>query len=164
VIVCDCRSWGWWWTQNATTCWEAFPGGTDTRNHIFLCGGVGEWFWKHMVGLKPSAPAFAAVTIAPQLHYGLGPASMSGAFTSPRGVIESTWNLTDEGKTVLHSVRLPVGVEHATVVVPKPFLSSPTPPTPAKPAAEVCKEQSEKAGHLALACSEGSTIEKVRQL
>ena len=29
-------SWGWWWTQNATTCWEAFPGGGGTRNHIFL--------------------------------------------------------------------------------------------------------------------------------
>ena len=44
-------SWGWWWTQNATTCWEAFPGGGGTRNHIFLCGGYGHWLWKHLVGL-----------------------------------------------------------------------------------------------------------------
>eukprot|EP00038_Savillea_parva_P031128 m.83033 g.83033 ORF g.83033 m.83033 type:complete len:249 (+) comp9514_c0_seq2:53-799(+) len=35
-------SWGWWWTQNATTCWEAWPGGMipgdsgGTHNHIFL--------------------------------------------------------------------------------------------------------------------------------
>jgi hypothetical protein len=27
-------SWGWWWTQNASTCWEAFPGGGGTRNHV----------------------------------------------------------------------------------------------------------------------------------
>ena len=60
-------SWGWWWTQNATTCWEAFPGGGATRNHIFLCGGIGHWMWKHLVGLDRTTPGFATVRIAPKI-------------------------------------------------------------------------------------------------
>ena len=38
----DEPSWGYWLSQNASTCWEAWPGATDgstSRNHIFLCGG-----------------------------------------------------------------------------------------------------------------------------
>ena len=35
-------SWGYWWTQGATTCWEAWPGGASpvgppgdgTKNHV----------------------------------------------------------------------------------------------------------------------------------
>jgi alpha-L-rhamnosidase len=54
-------SWGWWWSQNATTCFEAFPGGGGTRNHIFLCGGIGHWMWKHLVGLDRTSPGFATV-------------------------------------------------------------------------------------------------------
>ena len=52
-------SWGYWLSQNATTCFEAWPGATDgstSRNHIFLCGGVGEWMWKELVGLAPTMP------------------------------------------------------------------------------------------------------------
>merc|ERR1719265_2756950 len=49
-------SWGFWWANNATTCWENWPGNSGypdpdwhppesegTRNHIFLCGGLNEW-------------------------------------------------------------------------------------------------------------------------
>ena len=38
----DEPSWGYWLSQNASSCWEAWPGATDgstSRNHIFLCGG-----------------------------------------------------------------------------------------------------------------------------
>ena len=47
---------------------------------IFLCGGIGEWMWKHLVGLKPAAPAFAEVVVAPKVHPKYGPSSVTGDF------------------------------------------------------------------------------------
>ena len=45
-------SFGWWLGQGATTCWENYSGKPDpshpptpTHNHIFLCGGLGEWLY-----------------------------------------------------------------------------------------------------------------------
>ena len=93
-------------------------------NHIFLCGGIGHWFWKHLVGITPAAPGFATVTIAPRIHDTVGPRSVGGQFLSPKGTIASSWRISgghSADTTVKLSVRLPVGVGGATiVVVPKP--------------------------------------------
>jgi hypothetical protein len=159
-------SWGYWWTQNSTTCWEAFPGGGDTRNHIFLCGGVGEWFWKHLVGLTPSLPGFEAVRIAPELDPDYGPGSLNATFLSVRGKIRSSWTLEDStthAGSISMSVNIPLGVKAATIVIPKPFVTSPAPP---KPAHQACASASEKEASLTLYCnldhsSDGSVIDKV---
>ena len=124
-------SWGWWWQQGLTTCAEAFPNtraadGTGsphgTLNHIFLCGGIGHWYWKHLVGLTPTSPGFATVRIAPKVHDTLGPKSVGGEFLSPKGGIVSNWTITGNGAAagVALDVSLPVGVSAATIVVPKP--------------------------------------------
>lgn len=130
-------SWGFWWKQGATTCWEDWPGNggwpdpgwkpgeaDGTRNHIFLCGGLMEWYWKHLVGLTPTSPAFATVRVAPKVRPDLGPSSAFATYRSIRGTIASSWLLQQP----LHSaswmdldVSLPVGVQSATVVVPKTF-------------------------------------------
>ena len=92
-------------------------------NHIFLCGGIGHWFWKHLVGITPAAPGFATVTIAPRIHDTVGPRSVGGQFLSPKGTIASSWRISgghSADTTVRLSVRLPVGVGGATIVVPKP--------------------------------------------
>lgn len=123
-------SWGFWWTQNSSTCWESWPlgdgHGSGTVNHIFLCGGIGEWMWKHLVGLTPAAPQFAEVTIHPKVHPVEGPAKVSSTFKSPRGPISSGWMLSDAGaglgSIVELNVSLPIGVQRATLVVPKPFM------------------------------------------
>eukprot|EP01052_Picozoa_sp_SAG31_P006990 SAG31_NODE_328_length_17643_cov_46.707649_10_plen_149_part_00 len=81
--------------------------------------GIGEWMWKHEVGLTPTAPAFAEVRIAPKVHNAFGPASTDGTFLSPRGEIRSAWRLSHAAISL--NVSLPVGVGRATVVVPKPF-------------------------------------------
>jgi hypothetical protein len=122
-------SWGYWWARNSSTCWESWPlkngHGSGTMNHIFLCGGVGEWMWKHLVGLTPAKPQFAEVVIHPKVHPAEGPASVSGTFMSPRGAISSGWKLggggAGPGSSVELSLSLPIGVQRATVVVPKPF-------------------------------------------
>ena len=114
----------WWKKWNATTCYEAFPNTNSpsnpsgTLNHIFLCGGIGHWMWKHLVGLTPAAPGFAEVSLIPRIHDSVGPRSVGGKFQSPRGVISSSWKLG--AGTVSLSVSLPVGVGAATIVVPKP--------------------------------------------
>ena len=120
-------SWGYWWSQGLTTCAEAFTNNFTTQieggtlNHIFLCGGIGEWYWKHLVGLTPTAPGFAAVSIAPKIHDQVGPKTVGGEFRSPKGLISSRWNITAKGVTLTAS--LPVGVQQAIIVVPKPMLN-----------------------------------------
>eukprot|EP01043_Picozoa_sp_COSAG02_P043715 COSAG02_NODE_3834_length_6173_cov_6.023708_4_plen_304_part_00 len=147
-----------------------------TRNHILLynyirnhilertcrCGGVGEWFWKHLVGLTPTQPGFEAIRIAPELDPDYGPGSLNATFQSVNGKIHSSWTLQDSG-SVSMSVDIPLGVQNATIVVPKPFVTSPTPP---KPAHQVCGSASEKEASLTLYCnsdhsSDGAVIDKV---
>ena len=44
----DFPSWGNWLAQvPGTTCWETWSGKSfeNTRNHGWLCGGVGEWMY-----------------------------------------------------------------------------------------------------------------------
>merc|ERR1711871_637556 len=105
--------------MGATTCYEAFPNTNSptnpsgTLNHIFLCGGIGHWMWKHLVGLTPAAPGFAEVGLAPRIHDSVGPRSVDGKFLSPKGMIKSSWKLS--AGTVSLSVSLPVGVSAASI-------------------------------------------------
>ena len=126
AINTDEPSIGHWWKEwNATTCFEAFPNTNSatnpsgTLNHIFLCGGIGHWMWKHLVGLTPAAAGFAEVSLIPRIHDSVGPKSVGGQFLSPKGVISSAWKLSSAGAVSLF-VSLPVGVGAATIVVPKP--------------------------------------------
>ena len=90
-----------------------------TLNHIFLCGGIGHWYWKHLVGLTPTSPGFATVQIAPKIHDSLGPKSVGGDYLSSSGLISSKWKVSSSGVSL--DVSLPVGVGSATIVVPKPM-------------------------------------------
>ena len=147
-------SWGYWWTQNSSTCWESWPLGHGTRNHIFLCGGVGEWMWKHLIGITPISTHFQHASVAPKVHPIYGPARASGTYTSASGVIASAWNVTKRGAAITLEVRLPVGVEQAVVLVPKPFTLVPAPP------AVFCGAIGEP-GPLVLSCSGGSHITSI---
>ena len=156
-------SWGYWWSRNSSTCWESWPlgsgHGSGTVNHIFLCGGVAEWMWKHLVGLTATAPQFAEVDVHPKVHPDVGPSSASGSFLSPRGTISSAWNLTNGGvgstASVMLALSLPVGIEKATVTVPKPFEAAPVPP------ATICAKASEGGSDvLTLSCS-GGTVQSI---
>jgi hypothetical protein len=154
-------SWGFWWSRNSSTCWESWPldggHGAGTVNHIFLCGGVGEWMWKHLVGLAATAPLFAQVTVHPRVHPVLGPATLSGSYQSPSGVISSSWRVsTAAGAPVELNTTLPLGVSGGTIVVPKPFTSTLGHNT------TLCKHASEvDGGVLTLACPAGATIDLI---
>ena len=59
-----------------------------------------EWMWKHLVGLKPAAPAFAEVVVAPRVHPKYGPRPVTGDFLSTSGAISSAWGLGPHGTKV----------------------------------------------------------------
>jgi hypothetical protein len=114
--------WGYWLSKGATTCWEKWPGDTS-KNHIFLCGGFGEWLWKHVIGLQHTSPGFATVRIAPRLDGYYGPSRADGRFRSTRGEISVAWERSDasNGSSIGLQVGLPLGVAQASVLVPPPY-------------------------------------------
>lgn len=152
-------SWGFWWARNSSTCWESWPlatgHGHGTVNHIFLCGGVGEWMWKYLVGVTPKAPGFRQVQVHPRVHP-IGPASLAGSYHSAAGVIDSAWRLTEHGSAVELNTSLPLGVASATIVVPKPFVAGPG------ANGTVCEHASEDdGGVLELSCPAGAQFASV---
>ena len=92
-------SFGYWLQQGATSCWENWSGESDdthppqpTHNHIFLCGGIGEWMYTHLSGISPpKEPGYKTVTISPMISLQNGPGESRVAFNSPYGSIQSTW-------------------------------------------------------------------------
>ena len=94
-------SFGWWIANGATTCWENYEGWPDpehpptpTHNHIFLCGGAGEWMWRSVVGIEPAAPGWKKVTVQP-LIIADGPASATGSMLTVLGKVTVEWTRAD---------------------------------------------------------------------
>jgi alpha-L-rhamnosidase len=129
--------WGWWLAMGATTCWEKWPGDTS-RNHIFLCGGFGEWLWKYVIGLRHSAPGFATAVVEPHIDGIYGPSHASGTFRAASGEIFVGWSRSDTNGSINVRATLPTGVTSATVRVPAPFG-----PLAAAPVEVVCASGSE---------------------
>ena len=71
----DFPSWGYSIEQGATTIWERWDGWTDEHgfqdagmnsfNHYAL-GSVGDWLYESVAGIRPTAPGYERVLIAPQ--------------------------------------------------------------------------------------------------
>lgn len=90
----DYPSWGNFIAQvPGTTCWETWDGKSfeHTRNHGWLCGGIGEWMYKYLAGIQPSSPGFATVTIAPVISRTIGPSSVNATMQTIRGPVHSSW-------------------------------------------------------------------------
>ena len=95
-------SFGYWIKQGATSCWEDWTGYADpthppqpTHNHIFLCGGLGEWLYTNVGGITlPEEIAFKKILIAPKISELVGPASVRTSFNSPYGLVKMEWNRT----------------------------------------------------------------------
>eukprot|EP00035_Acanthoeca_spectabilis_P001493 m.80571 g.80571 ORF g.80571 m.80571 type:complete len:886 (-) comp10914_c0_seq1:148-2805(-) len=152
-------SWGNWWSRNATTCWETWHWDTTplgSLNHIFLCGGVSEWQWKYLAGIRATAPGFSSVTIAPRPDGIEGPSQLTAQYRSSAGLITSAWNVSDNGASISLRAMLPTGVRTATIEVPKPFQ------TVVRPPERVCSSARESGadGTLSLSCG-ASLIENI---
>jgi alpha-L-rhamnosidase len=117
-------SWGFMVEQGATTIWERWDGYVKGRgfqepvmnsfNHWAL-GAVGEWVWRHIVGINPdeAAPGFKHFTIEPKPGGGI--AWAKAEYKSIRGTIVSNWRI-EEGRFHL-DVTVPANTA-ATISLP----------------------------------------------
>lgn len=115
-------SWGYEVAQGATTMWERWDGvrsdGTlgdprmNSYNH-YAYGAVGDWMYRNIAGISPSAPGYKKFVIAPRIGGGL--TNASGSFDSVYGRIESNWRLN--GADIELTVSVPVNTT-ATVHLP----------------------------------------------
>lgn len=91
-------SFGYWLSQGATTCWENYSGKPDpshpptpTHNHIFLCGGLGEWLYRNVAGISPGSNGYQDVTIFPDVVADVGPRRASSSVNTVAGRVEASW-------------------------------------------------------------------------
>lgn len=97
-------SWLYMIDNGATTIWERWDGyvkgrgfqdaGMNSFNH-WAFGAVGEWMWRHVVGLNPdeAQPGWKHFVIAPRP--GGGVTWAKGEYQSIRGRIQCDWKLAD---------------------------------------------------------------------
>ncbi|XVQ11559.1 family 78 glycoside hydrolase catalytic domain [Spirillospora sp. CA-255316] len=116
----DYPSWGNWVKNGATTSWETWSitGKDHSMNHAFL-GTVDDWFYMHLAGIRPAAPGYRKVLIAPVFPDGLRDASAS--VTTPHGKVSSSWR-RGKGRLTL-TVQVPKGTP-AEIRIPLPDGSS----------------------------------------
>ena len=124
-------SFGFWLAKGATTCWENYSGEADqshpptpTRNHIFLCGGVGEWMYRQAVGVGPVGDGYSHVAIAPMLSSLVGtaastaPTRASATLRTVAGRIDVSWERSSDGTALSINATLPIAVQGTTITVP----------------------------------------------
>lgn len=115
----DYPGWGYMLAMGATTIWERWELGTtsamNSHNHP-MYGTISTWFYKHLAGITPLAPAFEQIRIAPCLPEGLS--SVCASMDTPRGTAASAWERTPQG--VRMEVTLPFGTP-GEIVLPEGF-------------------------------------------
>lgn len=115
-------SFGYWLAQGATTCWENYSGKPDpshppppTHNHIFLCGGLGEWLYRNVGGISPGSNGYQHVTIFPDVVADVGPRRASSSVNTVGGRVEASWQYVSGGGIDI-AVNLPAAVLSATII------------------------------------------------
>lgn len=95
-------SWGFSIKQGATSIWERWDGWTPEKGFQdpgmnsfahYSFGAVYQWMVGNIGGIRSAAPAFKAISIAPQLDPQLNSAAVS--YHSIRGLIASEWRQKD---------------------------------------------------------------------
>ncbi len=117
----ECPGWMYQVKRGATTIWERWdaerPDGTVNEssqngsnmvsfNH-YAFGAVGRFYYEYLLGIRPAAPGFARVRVAPVCDWRLG--GVSGSYESRAGRIAVAWRYTDGGLAV--EVETPVETE-----------------------------------------------------
>ncbi|WP_203568111.1 alpha-L-rhamnosidase [Aestuariimicrobium ganziense] len=108
----ECPSWLYPVTMGATTIWERWdsmlpdgsinPGEMTSFNHYAL-GAVCDWLYQVVGGIRPGAPGYASVLLAPVPGEGLDWAK--AARQTPRGRVECAWRR--DGDDIVVDVLVP---------------------------------------------------------
>ncbi|MBY8844467.1 family 78 glycoside hydrolase catalytic domain [Streptomyces sp. SP2-10] len=130
--------WGYMIDHGATTIWERWDGirtdgsfndpGMNSFNHYGL-GSVGDFLYRHVGGLAPARPGYAALRVAPRPGGGL--TSADSTYDTPYGEAASAWSIS--GSRLTLRVTVPVNT-FATVTVPTSRPQSTVAPAQAVPA------------------------------
>ena len=118
-------SFGHWLALGATTCWENYHGYPDpshpptpTHNHIFLCGGLGEWMYRSVAGAEPTGPGWRTVRFRPDLAEN-GPTSGAAELVTVRGTVAVSWRRGARGSVALNATTA-AGVVATAIELPVP--------------------------------------------
>lgn len=117
----DCPGWLYQVNCGATTTWERWdalrPDGTVNESKMsgdnmvsfnhYAFGSVGEFYYRHILGIRPMEPGFAKVALRPIMDTRLG--AVRGSYRSRHGVISVQWQV-DEASGKL-DVSTPVEAE-----------------------------------------------------
>ncbi len=82
------------------------------EHHMF--GSIDAWLYQYLAGIRPAAPGFREITVAPHIPAGLQNAST--AVETPVGTVRSAWGKDGQGG-YLFELQIPEGVK-ATFVLP----------------------------------------------
>ena len=88
-----------------------------THNHIFLCGGLGEWLHRSLGGISPASDGYSLIRIAPRISASLGPSAVNSSVETIRGRVVSSWARNESGALVRLTVGVPGGTR-ALVLLP----------------------------------------------
>jgi alpha-L-rhamnosidase len=117
LLNTECPGWLYQIAHGATTMWERWdaiqPDGTIDVEHAgsmlsfnhYAYGAVAAWLYQSVAGLRPTAPGYRTIDIAP--HPGGGLTSASASITTPYGLASVAWSIT--GTTLTVEVLLPPG-------------------------------------------------------
>ncbi|MEM9328963.1 MAG: alpha-L-rhamnosidase C-terminal domain-containing protein, partial [Bacteroidota bacterium] len=89
-------------SRGATTIWERWDGikpdstfqneGMNSFNH-YAYGAIGDWMYANVGGIRPGAPGYKHIIIAPKVNGDLNYANTS--LESPYGKVATSWKRTD---------------------------------------------------------------------
>ena len=118
-------SWGFMLERDATTLWEAW---SDDRAeqlslNMKLFGSIDKFFYRDVAGIRPLAPGFRRIAVAPRV---VGPVRhASASIETVRGPAAVSWRIKDDGALRLAAeipanataeIRLPAGGRSAVLV------------------------------------------------
>ncbi len=111
-------SWGYMLSKGATTIWERWDydtrgPGMNSEALLMQAGNLDAWFYQTLAGIRPAAPGFKKILIAPSIVGDL--TWVKAHFDSPYGRIVSNWKI--EGNQLIMDVTIPANTT-ATIVVP----------------------------------------------
>lgn len=125
-----CPGWLYQVKCGATTLWERWdalrPDGTVNESKManenmvsfnhYAFGSVGEFYYRHILGIRPLEPGYRKILVEPVVDARLG--SVEGSYQSRAGLIRSAWSVRNENCRIAVEVptpaviRLPNGEEH----------------------------------------------------
>ena len=90
-------SWGFMLERDATTLWEAWSDDRDEQLslNMKLLGSIDKFFYRDVAGIRPLAPGFRRIAVAPQV---VGPVRhASASIETVRGPASVSWRMEDDG-------------------------------------------------------------------